>query len=107
MRKSSAGFLVGLYREMLRIRLCEEGFVEPILTGEVRCPVHLYSGEEAIAVGVCAALGDREYIFGSHRSHGEILAKGLEKTRIEHSEKVKAFKRLDLFRFGREGQASG
>ena len=37
----------------------------------------------------------------------EILASGLQKTHVEHSEKVKAFKRLDLFRFGREGQTSG
>jgi pyruvate dehydrogenase E1 component alpha subunit len=69
-------FLEGLYRSMLRVRLCEEGFVEPILTGEVRCPVHLYSGEEAVAAGVCAALSEKDYIFGSHRSHGHYLAKG-------------------------------
>jgi len=61
---------------MLRIRLCEEAFVEPILSGEVRCPCHLYSGEEAVAVGVCAALTNRDYIFGNHRSHGHYLAKG-------------------------------
>lgn len=61
---------------MLRIRLCEEAFVEPILTGEVHCPCHLYSGEEAVAVGVCAALTDQDYVFGNHRSHGHYLAKG-------------------------------
>ena len=65
-----------LYYQMLRIRLCEESFVEPILAGEIRCPCHLYSGEEAVAVGICAALTDRDYIFGSHRSHGHFLAKG-------------------------------
>jgi TPP-dependent pyruvate/acetoin dehydrogenase alpha subunit len=69
-------FLINLYRKMLEIRLTEESFIEPILRGEVRCPVHLYSGEEAIAVGVCAALEDRDYIFGNHRSHGHFLAKG-------------------------------
>ncbi len=68
--------LMGFYRRMLRIRLCEEAFVAPILSGEVRCPCHLYSGEEAIAVGVCAALTERDYIFGNHRSHGHYLAKG-------------------------------
>ena len=61
---------------MIRIRLCEESFVEPILKGEVRCPVHLYSGEEAIAVGVCAALKKSDYVFSTHRSHGHYLAKG-------------------------------
>jgi len=61
---------------MVRIRVCEESFVEPILTGEVRCPVHLYTGQEAIATGVCFALAEKDYIFGSHRSHGHYLAKG-------------------------------
>jgi len=61
---------------MLRIRLCEESFVDPILDGEIHTPCHLYSGEEAVAVGICAALTDRDYVFGSHRSHGHFLAKG-------------------------------
>ena len=68
--------LLDLYRTMVRIRLCEESFVEPILSGEIRCPVHLYSGEEAIAAGVCAVLKKADYIFGTHRSHGHYLAKG-------------------------------
>ncbi len=61
---------------MLRIRICEESFVEPILKGEVRTPCHLYSGEEAIAAGVCALLTEKDNIFGNHRSHGHFLAKG-------------------------------
>ncbi|MFA4851861.1 MAG: thiamine pyrophosphate-dependent dehydrogenase E1 component subunit alpha [Bacteroidales bacterium] len=61
---------------MLRIRHCEESIVEPILDGSVRCPVHLYSGQEAIATGVCANLEKSDYIFGNHRSHGHYLAKG-------------------------------
>jgi len=69
-------FLIGLYRTMVRIRLCEESLVEPILNGEVLSPVHLYSGEEAVATGVCAALSEEDYIFGTHRSHGHYLAKG-------------------------------
>jgi len=68
--------LMDFYRQMLRIRLCEESFVEPILTGEVHCPCHLYSGEEGVAVGICAALTERDYVFGNHRSHGHYLAKG-------------------------------
>lgn len=69
-------FLENLYRTMMRIRLVEESFVEPILSGEIRCPVHLYTGEEAIATGVCANLTDRDYVFGTHRSHGHYIAKG-------------------------------
>ena len=72
----SNSFLIELYRAMIEIRLCEESFVDPILNGEVRCPVHLCSGEEAIAVGVCAALEDTDYVFGNHRSHGHFIAKG-------------------------------
>lgn len=68
--------LLALYRSMLRIRLCEEAFVPRILSGEIRCPVHLYSGEEAVAVGVCDALQKDDAIFGTHRSHGHYLAKG-------------------------------
>jgi len=72
----SRDFLSSLHRTMLRIRLTEERFVEPILSGTIKCPVHLCSGEEAIATGVCAALAKADYIFGNHRSHGHYLAKG-------------------------------
>jgi pyruvate dehydrogenase E1 component alpha subunit len=44
--------------------------------GEIKCPVHLYSGEEAVATGVCSNLNQTDYIFGNHRSHGHYLAKG-------------------------------
>ena len=76
MNNYSKDFLRDLYRTMIRIRLCEESLVEPILRGEVHCPVHLYSGEEAIATGVCAALSNDDYVFGTHRSHGHYLAMG-------------------------------
>jgi acetoin:2,6-dichlorophenolindophenol oxidoreductase subunit alpha len=72
----SKDLLKKLYTTMQRIRLCEESLVDPILRGEVRCPVHLYSGEEAVATGVCAALTKKDYIFSTHRSHGHYLAKG-------------------------------
>lgn len=65
-----------LYETMVLIRTVEESFVEPILSKEILCPCHLYSGEEAIAVGVCAALAETDTIFGTHRSHGHFLAKG-------------------------------
>jgi len=72
----SKDFIIKFYRMMLRIRICEEALVEPILKGEVRCPVHLYSGQEAIATGICAALKKEDHIFSTHRSHGHFLAKG-------------------------------
>lgn len=76
MEKHSRRLLENLYRTMVRIRLCEESLVEPILKGEVRCPCHLYSGQEAIAAGICACLNKDDYVFGNHRSHGHYLAKG-------------------------------
>lgn len=68
--------LVDFYRSMLRIRMSEEGFIDPINNKEIQCPVHLSCGEEAVAVGVCAALEIKDKIFGNHRSHGQYLAKG-------------------------------
>jgi len=61
---------------MVRIRLCEESLVTPILKMEIRTPCHLYSGQEAIAAGMCSALSESDYVFGNHRSHGHFLAKG-------------------------------
>jgi TPP-dependent pyruvate/acetoin dehydrogenase alpha subunit len=72
----SKAFMTDLMRGMLRIRLCEESLVQPILKNEIRCPVHLCSGQEAVAVGVCTALERSDYVFGNHRSHGHYLAKG-------------------------------
>ena len=72
----SKDLLLELYLKMLEIRLCEEGFVEPILKREIKTPVHLYTGEEAVAVGVCGNLTKEDKIFGTHRSHGHYLAKG-------------------------------
>lgn len=72
----SNDFLLNLYKTMLRIRLCEESLVDPILNREILCPCHLYSGEEAIAVGICASLTEKDYVFSNHRSHGHFIAKG-------------------------------
>ncbi|MGC8797032.1 thiamine pyrophosphate-dependent dehydrogenase E1 component subunit alpha [Thermodesulfovibrio sp. 3462-1] len=74
--KYSKKFLLDLYETMLKIRIAEESLVEPILEGIIKTPCHLYSGEEAIAVGICAALKKEDYIFGNHRSHGHYIAKG-------------------------------
>lgn len=68
--------LLTLYKKMVLIRKTEESFVEPILDGTIKCPVHLYSGEEAVAVGFSTNLNRGDVIFGNHRSHGHYLAKG-------------------------------
>src|SRR5882762_9995807 len=61
---------------MLRIRRAEEAISDLVESCEARCPCHLYIGQEAIATGVCAALGIADTVWGGHRSHGHYLAKG-------------------------------
>ena len=68
--------LKSMYEKMFKIRFCEESLVEPILKEEIKCPVHLCSGQEAVSVGICSALKKDDYVFGNHRSHGHYLAKG-------------------------------
>ncbi|MEO5362816.1 MAG: thiamine pyrophosphate-dependent enzyme [Magnetococcus sp. DMHC-8] len=70
--------LIHLYRSMLRIRLVEEGIASRYREdGQLmRCPVHLCTGQEAAASGVCAHLRPEDGLFGAHRSHGHYLAKG-------------------------------
>ena len=65
-----------LFRSMLRIRRIEEALGDRYAEQEMRCPMHLCIGQEAIAVGVCAALSSQDVVFGNHRAHGHYLAKG-------------------------------
>lgn len=65
-----------LYYQMLRIRKVEEKIAELYAEREMRCPVHLCIGQEAVGVGVCASLSRHDYVLSSHRSHGHYLAKG-------------------------------
>ena len=78
---SAAGSLdpkrqIDLYRQMLRIRLIEEAIADHYAEGEMRCPVHLSIGQEAIAVGTCAALETSDKVYSTHRCHAHYLAKG-------------------------------
>jgi len=61
---------------MLRIRRIEETIANRYLEQEMRCPMHLCIGQEAIAVGVCASLSNDDVVFSNHRAHGHYLAKG-------------------------------
>ncbi|MDD5108729.1 MAG: thiamine pyrophosphate-dependent dehydrogenase E1 component subunit alpha [Candidatus Omnitrophica bacterium] len=67
---------VFLYYHMLRIRMIEEKIAQLYAEQQMRCPVHLCIGQEAIAVGVCANLLKKDYLLSNHRSHGHYLAKG-------------------------------
>ncbi|HEX5444985.1 MAG TPA: thiamine pyrophosphate-dependent dehydrogenase E1 component subunit alpha [Pirellulales bacterium] len=65
-----------LYRTMLRIRLVEKGIAASYAEQQMRCPVHLCIGQEAIASGVCQLLGNDDLVLSTHRAHGHYLAKG-------------------------------
>ena len=68
--------LAHLYRVMLRIRRVEEALAARYAEQQMRCPMHLCIGQEAIAAGVCAALRRDDAVFSNHRAHGHYLAKG-------------------------------
>lgn len=65
-----------LYRRMLLIRRFEEQVDDLYRSARMPGLAHLYIGEEAVAVGVCAALRRDDYITSTHRGHGHCLAKG-------------------------------
>ncbi len=80
--------LLNIFRDMCVIREFETTLNQIKLKGahkgityDHRGPAHLSIGQEAAAVGMAYLLGPEDHIFGSHRSHGEILAKGLSATR--------------------------
>lgn len=64
------------YEQMLKIRVFEERVNELYLSAKMSGLAHLYTGEEAVAVGVCEALRRDDYITSTHRGHGHCLAKG-------------------------------
>jgi acetoin:2,6-dichlorophenolindophenol oxidoreductase subunit alpha len=86
--------LAGLYRTMVRIRAFEnaaeiasQGGVSAYGqsaagTARVRGPLHLSTGQEAVATGVCAHLHPADYLTSTHRGHGHTLAKGADLGRM-------------------------
>jgi len=70
--------LIKMYRKMLEIRFFEEKVFELYGQNLVPGTIHLYAGEEAVAVGVCSALSKDDYITSTHRGHGHCIAKGAD-----------------------------
>lgn len=70
-----------LYR-MLKIRRFEEKLNQLYALGHIHGTIHLYVGEEAVAVGVCSALEKQDCITSTHRGHGHFIAKGGDVKRI-------------------------
>jgi acetoin:2,6-dichlorophenolindophenol oxidoreductase subunit alpha len=70
------------YEQMARIRAFEEKVNELYMKAIMPGLAHLYSGQEAVAVGVCEALRNDDYITSTHRGHGHCLAKGASMDRM-------------------------
>lgn len=68
--------LVALLGRMLRIRCLEETLAERYKEQEMQTPTHFSIGQEATAVGVCAALEQQDVVYSGHRCHAHYLAKG-------------------------------
>jgi len=69
--------LLDLYRQMQLIRIFEDKSAEMYMDGNIRGFLHLYTGEEAIAVGTAAALSPDDYVVSHYRDHGHALARGI------------------------------
>ena len=70
--------LIGVYRRMRTIRSFEENLQTLVAAGKIGGFMHLYAGEEAIAVGVCSLLSDEDLVGSTHRGHGHCIAKGVD-----------------------------
>ena len=74
----NAEMKVKMYRDMLRLRRFEENVRDLFAANKLPGFVHLYIGEEAIAVGACSATNKDDYLTSTHRGHGHVLAKGAD-----------------------------
>ena len=71
-----------MYRQMVKIRTFEENANQLYLAAKMPGVTHIYSGQEAVAVGICEALEASDQITSTHRGHGHCLAKGAEFRRM-------------------------
>jgi TPP-dependent pyruvate/acetoin dehydrogenase alpha subunit len=76
--KTNAEDYLRMYRQMVRIRTFEDNANQLYLSAKMPGLTHMYSGEEAVAVGICEALTDSDRITSTHRGHGHCVAKGAE-----------------------------
>jgi TPP-dependent pyruvate/acetoin dehydrogenase alpha subunit len=74
--------LLWMYERMTLIREFEERLKWLVETGVPTGPVHFYTGQEAVAVGVCAALDATDWIASTHRGHGHCIARGADVRRM-------------------------
>ena len=74
----SREFKVGLLRRMMEIRAFEDKVFELLARNVLQGASHVYAGQEAVAVGACSAIGERDYITSTHRGHGHCIAMGAD-----------------------------
>ena len=74
--------LRSMFRKMLEIRHFDTAAGELFLRGQVKGSIHSYIGQEAIAVGFCAAMRPNDWMTSTHRGHGHTIAKGGDLKRI-------------------------
>lgn len=77
-KSSNAEDYLRMFRQMVRIRTFEDNANQLYLSAKMPGLTHMYSGEEAVAVGICEALTDRDRIASTHRGHGHCVAKGAD-----------------------------
>jgi len=78
MTKTNTEDYLRMYTQMVRIRTFEDNANQLYLSAKMPGLTHMYSGEEAVAVGICEALTDDDRITSTHRGHGHCVAKGAE-----------------------------
>ena len=69
---------LGAFRKMLLIRRFEEACIMAAGKGQVPGHFHVYIGQEATGVGVCATLGQGDFVHSTHRNHGHLIARGAD-----------------------------
>src|SRR5256712_8279294 len=94
-----AGLARALYTDMVLIRRFEEKAAEAYALGKIGGFLHLYIGEEAVAVGATSAMRPDDYAIAAYREHGHCLAKGADPKRVM----AELFGRIDGLSKGKGG----
>jgi acetoin:2,6-dichlorophenolindophenol oxidoreductase subunit alpha len=76
--KNNSEAYLRMYRQMVRIRTFEDNANQLYLSAKMPGLTHMYSGQEAVAVGICEVLERTDKITSTHRGHGHCIAKGAE-----------------------------
>jgi pyruvate dehydrogenase E1 component alpha subunit len=73
----SRAFKMRLYKDMYKVRVLESTLEKHFMEGKIPGFIHICTGQEAVAVGVCSLLRKDDYILSTHRGHGHCVAKGM------------------------------